>query len=124
MGDSMKLLLVAFLLVASNSALADTVTCTLKSGDQATSANFSLGSPQEDYVSANGVHDLNFHMIAECKNETCAVDITIDSSILEDEAGSTGFEFQRSGPAREIFREPIENAPDGRTYELSCDYSL
>lgn len=121
----MKLLLVAFLLVASNSALADTVTCTLKSGDQATSANFSLvGSQQEDYVSANGIHDLNFHMIAECKNETCAVDIIIDSSILRDEAGSTGFEFQRSGPSREIFREPVENAPDGLLYEISCDYSL
>ncbi|MGE0528157.1 MAG: hypothetical protein AB7G93_07605 [Bdellovibrionales bacterium] len=119
----MKFWCLVNVLLLSSASFADSITCTLQSGEKTTSATLALESPQEDYAIADGLYDLSFSLTAECATTKCTAFMTIDSRRAQSEVGSTGFDFRRSGPAREIFREPLENAPDQRQYTLYCTYN-
>lgn len=116
----MKIFALILIAAVSAGAAAETLTCELRSGGQATSASVNIPAGLGEYVVADSVHDLSFNLIVECARRKCTANITIDSGILEDEAGSTAFEFTSGGTARNVFTEPVTNAPDGRAYEISC----
>jgi len=120
----MRTILILSAIVFSQApAMADSVTCFLTSGKKSVSATLDLTNPSQDFAISDNVYDLSFNLSAECKrSKKCMAYITVDSIKLEDEAGSTGFEFERGGVEREIFREPVEGAPDRRKYEMYCDY--
>ena len=123
----MKHLTLTFLLVFAFSSLsfADSVECTLSSGKESASATVDLVKGLDKYVTSDAVHDLDFHMLIECKEnkkQSCVVDISFTSAILEDESGSYGFYLERAGDSRIVSTEPIENAPDKREYKFICHY--
>ncbi len=124
MGVLVKVILLAAIFLGSSAVYADSVSCTLKSGRKSGTATLDLNKSMGDYAMLEeSVYDLGFNFVVGCEAKDCETSITIDSGILEDEAGSTGFSFERSGESREIFREPIENAPDKRKYEIFCNYN-
>ena len=109
-------------------SMAENVVCTLQSGSEKASvvANFSELDEYGygEFFDEKGVGDLSFNLGFDCTDSECSVGIIIDSQILEDEAGSTEFEFKRSLDAKgKVFTDKITNAPDGEDYVFYCYYN-
>lgn len=101
-------------------AIADEITCMLKSGKQKTAVTMDLDTEYEEGIYSEYIYDLNFYMEVFCKNTNCEVVLTVNSGMAEDEVGQTGFQFRRDNGKKGLFREPLTNTPDGRKYTLSC----
>lgn len=121
----MKALALAILALTAAPAFADTLECTLSSGKKSDTVSLDLTKLENPYdakLGEKGVYDLSFDLAADCKPESCSASITIYSQKIEDEVGSTGFEFTRGAAWGEVHREPLTGAPDKKKYELSCAY--
>lgn len=67
--------------------------------------------------------DLSFHVSDSIDNESGlhVVQVLFSSMEIADEVGSTAFEIPKDAVKGKIFEEPIENAPDGKTYFFQCE---
>jgi hypothetical protein len=123
----MKLVFSISLLLILSNTFAENLVCTLQSGAEKTSVVAPFAELEEGYgefFDENGVQDLSFDMVLECSEKTCVADIIIYSQILEDEAGSTGFEFSSTPSSKgKVFTDKITNTPDGKDYTLYCYYN-
>jgi len=123
----MKLALSLCILMTISNSFAENIVCTLQSGPTKASVVAKLSQLDEGYgefIDEVGVKDLSFDMVVECDKKSCEAGLTIYSQILEDEAGSTGFEFSRTIESKGIvFSDKITNTPDGSDYDLYCYYN-
>lgn len=117
----MKTLIMSLVIsLFSLGAIADEITCTLKSGKEKAAVTMDLDMEYEEGVYSEYIYDLNFYMEVFCKNTNCDVVLTINSSMVEDEVGQTSFQFRRGFGKKTVFRELLTDSPDKRNYVLYC----
>ena len=105
----------------ASAARADLV-CTLSSGEEKTSVYLDLSDVKAatEGLQSDNVFDLAFYLEVPCQGDACDASITITSSILEDEAGQTGFSFNKSTDKGVVFTDKLTGAPDKKKYSISC----
>lgn len=120
----MKSITCVLLILMSLGVSASNVACILANGGEKSLAKIDFKEIDDEgyaYTYSQGAEfDLSFNMEFYCEANNCEVSIVVDSQILEDEAGSTGFEFKKTQAAGKIYSEPVTNAPDGKDYFLYC----
>lgn len=109
------------LVLSTQTAFADSVTCTLSSGKKQASVTLNLENPTEisDGVQSDLVYDLSFLLLIYDDNH---VEATFLSTKIEDEVGQVSEEFQRHGGKQTVIQEPLTEAPDHRKYNFVCTY--
>lgn len=118
----MKLTLIAIaLFFAGASAHANTLTCTIQSGEEKSSASLGLegADGRMEPAMAEGVYDLSFNMTVSCERGTCEGVATIDSQIVEDEVRQLAFDFRKSQRGR-VYSKAFTNSADKRDYVFYC----
>lgn len=109
----------------SNKSITSEVTCVLRQGNQESKATINQSELDSDgyayKYSLGAEFDLSMNLELYCEGTKCEGNIIIDSQILEDEAGGTGFDFDfNQTRAGEIHSETVTGAPDGLEYNLKC----
>lgn len=111
--------------LASAPAFAESLTCTLESGDESQSMEIKLPKKTGDIdyvIMDKRVYDLSVNINGSCDKKECGMSLTVDSVVIEDEVAQDSFTFKRDGVRKKVYDEALENAPDGRAYTFVCTY--
>lgn len=111
--------LLALLVFVSPAFAARNLSCTLSGAGSQSTISQIVPAPNEDYVISDLVGDLILNMTNSCEKDKCTGYLTIDSSLVQDEVGSTAFEFSKKAEGH-VYAENITNTPDKKSYKLSC----
>lgn len=121
----MKLFLfLTFALMISGPAQAESLSCTLSSGDQAITVTNDFSTMKNGYLFSDAgdyVFDLSHSLEGNCTAISCSHFTTLASQMYEDEFSQYSFDFPR-GKKANVFKKTIEHEEEGRTYQMSCDY--
>ena len=124
----MKLALSISIFLLMFNATAENVVCSLQTGNQKTSVVAKFSDLDEygygEFFDEKGVEDLSFNFSLDCSDSECEAGVIIDSQMVEDEVGSTGFGFERKASEKGlVFTDKLTNAPDGKDYVFDCYYN-